>query len=99
MFFCKYKDTLGIPKKGLHSYRIFNVAIVDVISTVMAAYIIHKITKYNFAYCVLFLFILGVILHYIFCVKTTINIFIENIFNKIIQLNNSIFKLTTPTAT
>lgn len=86
MFFCKYKDTFGIPKEGLHSYRLFNIAIVDVISTIVAAYIISKITNYKFSNCLLFLFLLGIILHYIFCVKTTIHIFL----NKLLYIKNSV---------
>ena len=30
---CKYKDLLGVPKKGIHKYRIFNIAIFDVLLT------------------------------------------------------------------
>ena len=37
---CKYKDALGKPKTGIHSYRIFNIAIADVIMTIIAALII-----------------------------------------------------------
>ena len=32
--FCKYKDLFGKPGEGVHSYRIFNIAIVDVILTI-----------------------------------------------------------------
>jgi hypothetical protein len=71
---CKYKDILGKPGKGVHSYRIFNIAIVDVLLTILAAFVIHLFTpKYNFIYILLGLFITGIILHRIFCVKTTID--------------------------
>ena len=40
-YFCKYKDILGKPKTGLHSYRVFNVAIVDVLFTVLLAKFVH----------------------------------------------------------
>jgi len=72
--YCKYKDFFGEVNTGIHSYRIFNIAIFDVIFTFLAAFIIHLIIpNYNY-YIILFsLFILGIILHYIFCVKTTIN--------------------------
>lgn len=29
---CKYKNTLGKPGKGVHSYRLFGVALADVIN-------------------------------------------------------------------
>ena len=32
-YFCKYKDVLGEPKKGLHSYRVFDIAVMDVLLT------------------------------------------------------------------
>ena len=32
---CVYKDIFGIPKKGFHKYRIFNIAIVDLLLTII----------------------------------------------------------------
>ena len=40
MSLCKYKNALGIPNKGIHSYRFMGVAIMDVIMTILAAYLI-----------------------------------------------------------
>ena len=71
---CKYKNILGKVKEGPHSYRIFNIAIVDVLLTVVAAVIIYLFfPKSNFLYILLLLFLIGIILHYIFCVRTTID--------------------------
>ena len=80
MSLCKYKDVLGIPNKGIHSYRLFGVAIVDVIMTVILAYLISIFTRYNFTKTVIFLFILGIVLHRLFCVDTTINKLISKFF-------------------
>jgi len=68
---CKYKDILGKPNQGVHSYRIFDIAIVDVLLTIIAAYILSIVTKYKFIYTLPFMFILGIISHRIFCVRTT----------------------------
>ena len=73
---CKYKDALGIPGQGVHSYRIFNIAIVDVIMTVIGAYLFSLIFRTSFLYTTITLFILGIILHKIFCVKTTVDKFL-----------------------
>ena len=73
MNLCKYKNALGKPGKGVHSFRIFGVAIVDVLLTIIAAYVISYFFKYNFIHTLLFLFILGILLHRIFCVRTTID--------------------------
>jgi len=70
---CKYKDIFGKPKQGAHSYRIFNIAIVDVLLTILAAYILSILTGYNIIYTTIFMFILGIISHRIFCVRTTID--------------------------
>ena len=70
---CKYKDALGIPKKGIHSYRLFGVAIADVIMTIIGAFIISYIFNLNFKYTLVILFLLGIFLHRIFCVKTTLD--------------------------
>ena len=36
-YFCKYKDALGKPNEGLHSYRVFNISIIDVLLTILLA--------------------------------------------------------------
>jgi len=73
MSLCKYNTIFGKPNEGLHSYRLFNIAVIDVFATVILAYIIHKLTKYKFIYILLILFGLGIIFHRLFCVKTTID--------------------------
>jgi hypothetical protein len=71
---CKYKDILGKVGKGVHSYRVYNIAIVDVFFTLLLAFIIHLfIPNYSFVYILACLFILGIILHHLFCVRTTID--------------------------
>lgn len=73
MNLCKYKNMLGEPGKGIHSYRLFGVAIADVIMTIIGAYIISYIFRTPFVYTLICLFLLGIVLHHIFCVRTTID--------------------------
>ena len=73
MNLCKYKNILGVPGQGPHSYRIFNIAIVDVLLTLILAYIISYIYKISFVKTSITLFILGILLHRVFCVRTTID--------------------------
>ncbi len=74
-YFCKYKDILGKPKKGLHSYRVFNISIIDVLLTfVLAKFIQYYILEETeFEIILFFCFVSGIILHRVFCVKTTID--------------------------
>ena len=71
---CHYKNLLGKPDTGIHSFRIANIAVFDVLITLLFAYILcllfPNIPKYIFF---IGIFILGIIVHRIFCVKTTIN--------------------------
>lgn len=68
-----YRNLFGQPRTGAHSYRIFNLAIVDIVSTIIAAYVIHLVFRSTFGKTLLVLFLLGIVLHRVFCVRTTID--------------------------
>lgn len=70
---CKYRNILGVPGQGIHKYRIFNIAIADVILTIILALVISWIFKTNIWITLIILFLLGIVLHKIFCVKTTVD--------------------------
>jgi len=74
-YFCKYKDTLGKPKVGLHSYRVFDIAIIDVLFTFILAKFIqyHFLEEWNLLLILACCFTSGIILHRVFCVKTTVD--------------------------
>lgn len=76
MNLCKYSKVLGIPKQGIHRYRLFNLAIMDVIMTIIAAWIISYTWKLVFLHVLIGLFIIGILLHRLFCVNTTIDRFL-----------------------
>ena len=75
--FCKYSNIFGEVNKGIHSYRFFNIAIVDVIMTLLIGYIIYyfygKKNNISYGWILFYLFLLGIILHRLFCVRTTID--------------------------
>ncbi len=72
--FCKYKNILGKVGEGVHSYRLFNIAVVDVVATIILAYIIKNLLpQYKFKIVLLLLFLLGIVAHRLFCVRTTID--------------------------
>ena len=73
MNLCIYSDIFGKPNEGSHKYRIFNIAISDVIITLLIARIIQKISKYSFIKILLVLFVISIIAHRMFCVRTTID--------------------------
>lgn len=78
MRLCQFKNVFGEPGKGLHNIRLFDIAIVDVIMTFIGARIIQYLSndQYTYMYCLIALFILGILLHELFCVETTVNKFL-----------------------
>jgi hypothetical protein len=72
MDLCQYKDALGVPDTGIHSYRLFGVAIVDVLLTVLAAALIAYFFRLSFGLTVVILFLIGTGFHKLFCVQTTV---------------------------
>ena len=68
---------LGVPRKGIHAIRIFNIAVVDVVLTIITAYLVKlALPAYNVGIILLVLFLLGIAAHRLFCVKTTIDIWL-----------------------
>lgn len=70
MNLCKYRNIFGAPNTGVHSYRIFGLAFVDLALTLAAAYLVHLGTAYSFWKVSVALVALGVVVHRLFCVRT-----------------------------
>jgi hypothetical protein len=68
-----YSKILGEPGKGIHKH-FFGIAISDVIMTVIGAWILHRIyPRYTTWFYLAVLFVLGIVSHRLFGVKTTID--------------------------
>lgn len=73
MDFCPYSAFFGEPQKGIHSHRFLNFAVIDVIFTIIGAWGFSVILNKPFVYCLLILFVIGIFIHRLFCVRTTID--------------------------
>ena len=73
MSLCQYKDIFGKPGTGAHSYRVGGIAVVDLGLTVLAAFLIARYLKTNFLVILAILLLLGILLHRMFCVRTTVD--------------------------
>jgi hypothetical protein len=73
MNLCKYKDVFGKPGEGAHQYRIFDIAIVDTLLTVLLAFVIAYFSGITLKYVIPGTFIFGIVLHRLFCVRTTVD--------------------------
>ena len=71
--FKKYSDIFGKPKTGFHSFRMFDIAMNDLLGTIAISRLISYYLNYNFFLVLIILLIIAIILHRLFCVNTTIN--------------------------
>ncbi len=63
----------GKEREGIHAIRFFDIAIIDVIFTVLGGIVIAKVMKWNVILCIVVLFVIAIIAHRAFCVNTKIN--------------------------
>ena len=73
---CPYKNLLGEPGKGVHSFRIAGIAVADVLLTILISWLFAKITKMPFWASLLIWLLLGQIMHVLFCVDTSLTKFL-----------------------
>ena len=78
MNLCKYKDVLGKPNEGIRKIRdpVFGTALSDVIIMLLASFLISNYFNYSLSSVVILMFILSVLAHRLFCVRTTVDKFL-----------------------
>ena len=71
---CQYKDIFGQPNTGIHSIRLFNIAMVDLLATVLLGVFIKNTfkVKLDLIYIILILVLVSIPIHMLFCVNTTL---------------------------
>jgi hypothetical protein len=72
MRLCQYRDSLGVSGQGIHSRRFMGLSINDVLMTFIGAFLVSKGTGWDLEWVTGGLFLLGIFLHWLFCVSTTI---------------------------
>ena len=80
---CPFKEIFGKVREGPHSYRIFDVAVVDTLLTILLAWILQKIFFKNFSFLIIlaWTFIIGEIMHWYFCVDSKVIQMLKSAFN------------------
>ena len=84
MDFCNRSELFGKVGQNLHSYRVLDIAVIDVVATIVAGilivnflpkHILSRLPDGNMGLIVVIavLFGLGIASHRVFCVKTTVD--------------------------
>jgi len=73
MSFCQYSNFFGEPNTGIHSTRLFGIAIYDLLFTIIGVIILSWLLKIPFWCLLIIVLLLGIILHRLFCVRTTVD--------------------------
>ena len=69
---CNYSKSLGVPKEGFHTH-FMGIAYMDVIATIVASEIIAFIFDLNDILVLIAVFLTGIFVHRLFCVRTTVD--------------------------
>jgi hypothetical protein len=67
---CPYANALGVPGQGIHSTRIFGLALNDILLTIIGAILIALVFNINVWKSLFWFFVLGEVLHYVFGTQT-----------------------------
>ena len=67
---CPYANALGIPGQGVHSKRIFGLALFDILATMVLALVTAYFLQISFLKSFISWFIIGEVLHYMFGTPT-----------------------------
>ena len=70
---CPLRNAFGLAGKGIHSYRIYDIAVMDFVVTFVGAAILAFIFSWPLGWTFLGLFLLGIFVHRIFYARTTID--------------------------
>ena len=67
---CPYANILGVPGTGVHSVRLGGLAVFDTLATILLSIAFSYMFSISLCKSLLFWFILGEVLHYVFGTQT-----------------------------
>lgn len=70
---CAFSDVFGRPSTGVHSFKVFDIAVVDALAAIAAAAWVARRFQIRFLLALALVFLSGVVAHRMFCVRTTVD--------------------------
>ena len=68
-----FDKIIGVPNVGIHSYRIFDIAYMDIIVVLIGSILLAKIMKWDYVKTIICMFVFGIVVHRVLGVKTTVD--------------------------
>ena len=68
-----FDKIIGVPGVGIHSYRIFDIAYMDVIVVLIGSILLAWLLKWNYIRTIIGMFVFGIVVHRIFDVRSTVD--------------------------
>jgi hypothetical protein len=68
-----FNEIIGVPGVGIHSYRIFDIAYMDVIVVLIGSILLAWVFKWRYIRTIVGMFIFGIVVHRFFDVRTTVD--------------------------
>ena len=68
----------GRPREGIHKQRFLGMAAYDIVASLLGAILISWTFNVRFLYAAAGVFLSGIVLHWMFCVDTTLNRVLTN---------------------
>lgn len=70
---CPYKNLIGKPDTGVHKYKILHISVFNTLVVVIFSYMISRYYNEDFKLVFFASLLLGIIIHRLFCVRTTVD--------------------------
>jgi hypothetical protein len=70
MKLCQYKNIFGVPGQGVHSFKFLGTSMFDYLGTILMAMALTWLTDTPLVLTTIFMFAIGILSHYVFCIPT-----------------------------
>ena len=68
-----FDKIIGVPNVGIHSYRIFDIAYMDIIVVLIGSIMLAWLMKWNYVATIIGMFVFGIVVHRVLDVRTTVD--------------------------
>ena len=68
-----FDKIIGVPNVGIHSYRIFDIAYMDIIVVLIGSIFLAWLLSWSYVKTIIGMFVFGIVVHRVLDVRTTVD--------------------------